>query len=275
MASNEPPANADAGPSQLRTTDAQQPANITVLANRRFPVPPSYHTEFTPDRWKRYNRTTRSDESRAKGKQREDAEDVVMDSKPDDQSRDVSSADELAIFQPPRIDWIKREGTWNAFGRVYERRPKAMTAEQLGIPDFRPPGTELTDKQYMHLLLRSIIHTKLKLLEAYTKSVRPTYVLEQHFGIPHEGEHYVQHIANLAATMVTIANGLRETQARLTLELTMRRQIDRRKEQTRLLRTKCQGLAERLTSLRDEVRSGGLDPAGEGKSAAAAAGRRR
>lgn len=41
----------------------------------------------------------------------------------------------------------------------------------------------------MHLLLRSIIHTKLKLLEAYTKSVRPTYVLEQHFGIPHEGEH--------------------------------------------------------------------------------------
>lgn len=84
-----------------------------------------------------------------------------------------------------------------------------MTAEQLGIPDFRPPGTErtsfhprsllasltrpgsfaVTDKQYMHLLLRSIIHTKLKLLEAYTKSVRPTYVLEQHFGIPHEGEH--------------------------------------------------------------------------------------
>lgn len=82
-------------------------------------------------------------------------------------------------------------------------------------------------------------------------------------------------------------------QARLTLELTMRRQIDRRKEQTRLLRTyvpfkapsvaqstdmgsllcfarKCQELAERLTSLRDEVRSGGLDPAGEGKSAAAA-----
>lgn len=169
MASNEPPANADAGPSQLRTTDAQQPANITVLANRRFPVPPSYYTEFTPDRWKRYNRTTRSDESKAKGKQREDAEDVVMDSKPDDQSRDVSSADELAIFQPPRIDWIKREGTWNAFGRVYEvchqlhyfpdfgvclyrfismlnpqRRPKAMTAEQLGIPDFRPPGTKRT-----------------------------------------------------------------------------------------------------------------------------------
>jgi hypothetical protein len=84
----------------------------------------------------------------------------------------------------------------------------------------------------MHLLLRSMIHTKLKLLEAYTKSVRPTYVLEQHFGIPHEGEHvsnfgsrlvsrlltflqqYVQHISNLAATMLTIANGLRETQVR-------------------------------------------------------------
>lgn len=47
----------------------------------------------------------------------------------------------------------------------------------------------VSDKQYMHLLLRSMIHTKLKLLEAYTKSVRPTYVLEQHFGIPHEGEH--------------------------------------------------------------------------------------
>lgn len=71
----------------------------------------------------------------------------------------------------------------------------------------------------------------------------------------------------------------------------MRRQVDRRKEQTRLLRMyvpftapsvsqsadmgsplryarKCQELAEKLTSLQDEVRSVGVDPAGEEKAAA-------
>jgi hypothetical protein len=120
MASVEPSTNADAGPSQPRPTDAQQPANITVLANRRFPVPPSYYTEFTPDRWKRYTQITRHGGDSAKGKEKEDAEDMIVDSKPDDQSRDMTDSDGLAIFQPPRIDWIKRESTWNAFGRVYE-----------------------------------------------------------------------------------------------------------------------------------------------------------
>lgn len=170
MASVETPTNADAGPSQPKPQDAPQPANITVLANRRFPVPPSYYTEFTPERWKRYTRSVLSDGNgtgRGKGKQRADAEDqdVVMDTKPQVAARDTANSDDLAIFQPPRIDWIKREDSWNAFGRVYEvwwmvfspftlaytrfgsllnrqRRPKAMTAEQLGIPDFRPEGTE-------------------------------------------------------------------------------------------------------------------------------------
>ncbi|GHJ88397.1 hypothetical protein NliqN6_4799 [Naganishia liquefaciens] len=257
--------NADAGPSQPRPADSQ-PANITVLANRRFPVPPSYYTEFTPERWKKSQRLRAAGALPGKGKEKAsegiitDTEESYMnvDAESDEQSHQRTDVNDLAIFRPPRLDWVKRETTWNAFGRVYQRRPKALTAEQLGIPNFKPQDVELSDKQYMHLLLRSIIHTKLKLLETYTKSVRPTYVLEQHFGIPHEGEHYVQHMSNLAATMLTIANGLRETQARLTLELTIRRQIDRRKEQTRVLREKCAEIAARLTSLQQEVHSSGV-----------------
>ncbi|KAJ9124296.1 hypothetical protein QFC22_001096 [Naganishia vaughanmartiniae] len=222
------PINAEAGPSLSKPSDAQpaQNSSTTVLANRRFPVPPLYYTDFTTKRWKRYNRISSSNKEAGKGKGKEfnevavgpaDSEDAVTDVNMNTGKAGVEGlgdgdADEFAIFQKPRIDWIKREDTWNAFGRVYQRRPKSLSAQELGIPDFRPEGVELSDKQHMHLLLRSMIHTKLKLLEAYTKSVRPTYVLEQHFGIPHEGEQFVQHMANLAATMLTIANGLRETQ---------------------------------------------------------------
>lgn len=31
----------------------------------------------------------------------------------------------------------------------------------------------MTDRQYLHLLLRSLLHTKLKLVEALTKTLRP------------------------------------------------------------------------------------------------------
>jgi hypothetical protein len=31
----------------------------------------------------------------------------------------------------------------------------------------------VTDRQYLHLLLRSLLHTKLKLVEALTKTLRP------------------------------------------------------------------------------------------------------
>lgn len=74
----------------------------------------------------------------------------------------------------------------------YPHRLKLTFIQYLHIYQF-----SVSDKQYMHLLLRSIIHTKLKLLEAYTRSVRPTYVLEQHFGIPHEGEHVRDRLTGL------------------------------------------------------------------------------
>lgn len=129
MDSFETPGIADAGPSQPRPSDPQT-TNITVLANRRFPVPPSYYVEFTPERWKRYLRT-RTDGAKdtvsGKGKEKavEDAPDaggfeMHVDQEPVGRSLERAEVEDLAIFQPPRIDWIKREGSWTAFGRVYQ-----------------------------------------------------------------------------------------------------------------------------------------------------------
>jgi hypothetical protein len=129
MNSVDPAVNADAGPSQPRQADPQT-ANITVLANRRFPVPPSYYVEFTPERWKRYQRI-RSDGGKSqvsnKGKEKvlgaadeTDALPATVEEQADQRPQERSDVDDLAIFQPPRIDWIKRENSWNAFGRVYQ-----------------------------------------------------------------------------------------------------------------------------------------------------------
>jgi hypothetical protein len=37
----------------------------------------------------------------------------------------------------------------------------------------------VTDRQYLHLLLRSLLHTKLKLVEALTKTLRPVDRFQQ------------------------------------------------------------------------------------------------
>jgi len=140
MSAGDPAINAEAGPSLSKQSDAQpaQNSSTTVLANRRFPVPPSYYTEFTTERWKRYKRSLASSEGvgKGKGKALDDelaAQTVQTENTDTDVEMNTGNAGvnesggqdpgEFAIFQKPRIDWIKREDSWNAFGRVYQVRP--------------------------------------------------------------------------------------------------------------------------------------------------------
>jgi hypothetical protein len=140
MSTVDPTINAEAGPSLSKPSEAQpaQNSSTTVLANRRFPVPPSYYTEFTAERWKRYKRTSALNEGvgKGKGKAVEDGGGLVRAYENENADTDVDmitdkagveslgrcDLDEFAIFQKPRIDWIKREDSWNAFGRVYQVR---------------------------------------------------------------------------------------------------------------------------------------------------------
>jgi hypothetical protein len=175
MNSVDPAVNADAGPSQPRQADPQT-ANITVLANRRFPVPPSYYVEFTPERWKRYQRI-RSDGGKSqvpnKGKEKvlgaadgTDALPATLEEQVDQRPQERSDIDDLAIFQPPRIDWIKREDSWNAFGRVYQvggvldvaavfadsvlanlEKTKGNDSRRAWDPEFQTAGC----REYVHL----------------------------------------------------------------------------------------------------------------------------
>lgn len=133
MNSVDPPVNADAGPSQPKPSDPSS-GNITVLANRRFPVPPSYYVEFTPERWKRYKRIGadggKAQTNKGKGKDlgdgnKIDGSPVILEGR-DAQTQEHIDVDDLAMFQPPRIDWIKREDSWNAFGRVYQVRRRLL-----------------------------------------------------------------------------------------------------------------------------------------------------
>ena len=143
--------NADAGASQPRPADSQ-PANITVLANRRFPVPPSYYTEFTPERWKKSQRLRAAGALPGKGKEKAsegiitDTEESYMnvDAESDEQSHQRTDVNDLAIFRPPRLDWVKRETTWNAFGRVYQVNELCLRPRMLALISFPLPAIEET-----------------------------------------------------------------------------------------------------------------------------------
>ena len=100
--------------------------------------------------------------------------------------------------------------TLGANDTAFQTVPSIPTASSLNIPPLidpaEPPGTSLPP------LLHSFLHTLLLLIEALTNTARNPGELKEK-GWAHEGDQYIQHLTNLAATMMVSANQLRGVQA--------------------------------------------------------------
>jgi len=216
------------------------------ITNTLFPPPPSYYKAFTEANVARHVELRT-----ARGKERalpEFDSDVPIGSERqlnDEEEKELARLE--GDLEKPRVACIDEDGRWMCYGQMYTTEPSIPTAASLNIPPLidhdEPPQTSLPP------LLHSFLHTLLLLIDALTNTARIPGELEEK-GWAHEGDQYIQHLTNLAATMMVSANQLRGVQAEATLVLLMEKQLAVRREQTAALRSKCQSIASSVRALK-------------------------
>ncbi|RSH92055.1 Mediator of RNA polymerase II transcription subunit 7 [Saitozyma podzolica] len=231
----------------------QEDANVPIT-NTLFPPPPDFYKAYADDNLRRSLelRGGPSNTSKARAGAAAASGNVDVDglAAPDFDLNDEQRLEltELrALLDKPRADWVSEEGRWMSFGEIYTTEPKIPTAESIGLPRFVDPDEE--PQTSFPPLLHSFLHTLLLLLDVLTNTARIPGELEEK-GWAHEGDQYIQHMTNLAATLMVSANQLRGVQAEATLVLLMERQLAIRREQTAALQDKCKAIASRLKELK-------------------------
>ncbi|KAI0285417.1 hypothetical protein BGY98DRAFT_945824, partial [Russula aff. rugulosa BPL654] len=94
----------------------------------------------------------------------------------------------------------------------------------------------------------------------------PLTSLEKHVitsNAPPDWHRQVEWITVLAQNIMAAANDLRPVQARASLELMMKRQLELRREETRAIHEKCDSLEAQLAQLRDMARQDSVQPPSE------------
>ncbi|KAL7419238.1 hypothetical protein Q5752_006075 [Cryptotrichosporon argae] len=156
--------------------------------------------------------------------------------------------DELRVtLGKPRADWVEEDGRWMLFGQMYTRDPHIPTPAQIGLPPLLPADED--PQKSLTRLHHSLLHTLVKLLDVLTGTARTPGELED-AGRASEGDQYIQHLSNLAATMVVVSNQLRAPQAEATLVLLLEKQLADRRAATAKLKAKTAEVAETLRALR-------------------------
>jgi len=217
------------------------------ITNTLFPPPPSYFKAFIDTNVARYAelRGEPSSSSRTRPEAGADGNELSSPTLGVDEQAELE--DLQRTLEKPRADWVKEEGRWMCFGQMYTSEPFIPTAASIGLPPLidpdEPPQTSLPP------LLHSFLHTLLLLLDTLTSTARIPGELEEK-GWAHEGDQYIQHLTNLAATMMVSANQLRGVQAEATLVLLMEKQLATRRQQSEALRSKCQSIANTIRALK-------------------------
>ncbi|BEJ12180.1 hypothetical protein CspHIS471_0206400 [Cutaneotrichosporon sp. HIS471] len=205
------------------------------ITNTLFPPPPGYYKAYTPEAVEQHA---------ALGEE------------------EVARDPELAALEPPRADWVLEEGQWMLFGQKYTAEPHIPTAKDIGLPalvsDPVSAGGD-SERAALPLLLNSFLHTLLAFVDVLTGTSRVPDELEV-YGRQSQGDQYIQHLSNLAATMMVSANQLRGVQAEATLVMLMEKQLEERRAQTERLRTKSREIAAMVRRLKESA-----DEAGESK----------
>ncbi|WWC86476.1 uncharacterized protein L201_001353 [Kwoniella dendrophila CBS 6074] len=217
------------------------------ITNTLFPPPPAYWQSFTETNINRYETLTginsffREDKDKIDDKDKENKIDLNEDEK--------NELEELNLrLEKPNVDWVNDDGRWMCFGNMFTTEPNIPTVESIGLPPmFHSNGKQ--PEETLPNLLSSFLHTILLLLDALTTSARTPNEL-MHHGWAHEGDQYIQHLSNLAATMMINSNQLRGIQSESTLILIMEKEIEERKKQTELLKTKCKEIASNIKKLK-------------------------
>ncbi|EPQ27255.1 uncharacterized protein PFL1_05178 [Pseudozyma flocculosa PF-1] len=185
--------------------------------------------------------------------------------------------DLLLELDRPKVEWIEEDGGYTVFGQHWPIPDVTPTLEELGIPTILPPSTTADRKQQLTTLLQSLLHTYRALTsdllrpaqpyDVWVPAAAPDPAAQEGAGQPvqppmgfwtqsTEAKDRLQHIQNVVINMQFLINELRPTQARETLKLMMQMQLQRRREETALIRQRCEQMREKVESIRRMVRDG-------------------
>nr|CDI56001.1 related to MED7-member of RNA Polymerase II transcriptional regulation mediator complex [Melanopsichium pennsylvanicum 4] len=156
----------------------------------------------------------------------------------------------------PNVDWIEQDGGYTVFGQLWPIPDVAPTLEQLGIPVlYALEGTDR--KQLLLTLLQTLLETYREISEDLMKPAQPYDVWvaavpdanltpeeqqQQMATNPGfwtqstEAKDRLKHMQNVVVNMQFLVNELRPVQAKETLKLIMRMQLERRRQETALIR---------------------------------------
>ncbi|OCF54314.1 hypothetical protein L486_08228 [Kwoniella mangroviensis CBS 10435] len=217
--------------------------NPLPITNTLFPPPPAYWQSFTETNIQRYESLTGTSFFDNQGDELK--QDINLDLGEDERKE----LEELKIrLNKPRNDWVEEDGRWMSFGTLFNIKPTIPSVKDIGLPPLFQSTT--TPEESLPNLLSSFLHTILLLLDVLTTSARTPDEL-MHAGWAHEGDQYIQHLSNLAASMMIHSNSLRQMQSESTLILMMEKEREERRTQTEMLRRKCREISTNIRRLKE------------------------
>ncbi|KAJ1019307.1 hypothetical protein NDA13_006224 [Ustilago tritici] len=210
----------------------------------------------------------------AKGKTDSEGEDVEMTAVGADDTeariRDLPDFDLKKELKPPNVDWIEEDGGYTVFGQLWPIPDVTPTLEQLGIPVLYPlEGTNR--KELLLTLLQTLLQTYREITADLLKPAQPYDVWVPAVPDPNltpekqqqqmatqpgfwtqstEAKDRLKHMQNVVVNMQFLVNELRPVQAKETLKLIMEMQLERRKQETQLIRERCESMRARVEQLK-------------------------
>ncbi|KAH9960785.1 MED7 protein-domain-containing protein [Lactifluus volemus] len=202
-----------------------------------FPSPPSHYTNYTAHNLKLLSLLRERSEDQNISEQVQN--DILSD------QSDVPEWS-LTSLEKPRVDWIQEEGYYNVFGDTWFLKETFPSLGEVGGHQLYPEDPAADRRPALLSILKSMLVTYSSFLSALLApppSARSTG--------PPEWERQVEWITTLAQNVMAAANDLRPVQARASLELMMKHQLELRREETRAIHEKCDLLEAQLAQLQE------------------------
>jgi len=233
------------------------------LMSSFFPSPPSTYAQYTPQNLALAKRLVaypsyQADVDDWQGQQ----ERILVDELKVEQSvvdavRDVNLR---WLVTPPDAALIEADGHWMAYGQAWPINEVLPSLEEMGVKQlFETPKTFEDRRRALHSLLRTVLHTYLRLLSVLLQGP-PSIPSEQaHFKadpsqlLTTQADQLIEHLKLASINIHHICNEWRPVQAREMVKLVLRNQIDERKAKISEIRSACQGITERLQALNTRV----------------------
>ncbi|KAG7098981.1 hypothetical protein E1B28_000867 [Marasmius oreades] len=156
----------------------------------------------------------------------------------------------LIQLEKPRVDWIleDEEPYYDVFGDRWYVKDRIPSLAELGGTQLYPADPSIDRRPALQSVLRSMLVTYSSLTSSLLAPPPTTSATT-----PPAWRQHVEWLTVLAQNLMAAANDLRPVQARVHLELMMKRQLELRREETNVLNRKCDELEIKLAELRTSL----------------------